>query len=138
MRWEYKLFTAKMRLKTSFHRRPNLSNLNITADPSGKTHTTDTAQSNPFSPDYYDLCKCLTLRNTLYILVSIINRYKSEVLKVSFKLIKSSIEPEEVTKLDELINKRASEGWDLVTYTFMGGGGGSDFGRGILVTFRRD
>jgi len=65
-------------------------------------------------------------------------RYKSEVLKVTFKLIMSSINEEEVVKMDELINKRASEGWELVTYSFMGGGGGSDFGRGILLTFKKD
>lgn len=64
--------------------------------------------------------------------------YKSEVLKVSFKLIMSSIEPEEVKKMDILINQRAKEGWDLVTYTFMGGGGGNDFGRGILLTFKKE
>jgi hypothetical protein len=65
-------------------------------------------------------------------------KYKSEVMKVTFKLIMSSINEEEVTELDKLINKRASEGWELVTYTFMGGGGGNDFGRGILLTFKRD
>ena len=64
-------------------------------------------------------------------------RYKSEVLKVSFKLITSSISEGEVVEMDELINQRAKEGWELVTYSFMGGGG-SDFGRGILLTFKRD
>jgi hypothetical protein len=65
--------------------------------------------------------------------------YKSEIIKVSFKWITSSITEEESGELDELINKRTSEGWEFVTHTFMGGGGGtSDFGRGILITFRRD
>ncbi|MDR2699091.1 MAG: DUF4177 domain-containing protein [Candidatus Methanoplasma sp.] len=65
-------------------------------------------------------------------------RYKSEIVRVTFKLMMSSINESEVTKLNELIEKRSSEGWELVTYTFMGGGGGNDFGRGILVTFKRD
>jgi hypothetical protein len=59
-------------------------------------------------------------------------------MRVSLKLIKSSITDEEVLELNNLINKRASEGWELVTYSFMGGGGGSDFGRGILITFKKD
>ena len=65
-------------------------------------------------------------------------RYKSEVLKVSFKLITSSISESEVVKMDELINQRAKEGWELVTYSFMGGGGGSGLGGGILLTFKKD
>jgi len=67
--------------------------------------------------------------------------YRSEILKVSFKLIGSSIKAGEVNQLDELINKRAKEGWELAAYTFMGGGGvaiGADVGRGILVTFKKD
>jgi hypothetical protein len=80
----------------------------------------------------------LTLKNALYIPVVNITVYKSEVLKVTYKLIMSSINPEEVTKMDDLINQRRKEGWDLVTYTFMGGGGGNDFGRGILMTFKKE
>jgi len=65
-------------------------------------------------------------------------RYKSEIMKVSFKLVTSSINEEEMIKFDELINQRAKEGWELVSYSFMGGGGGSDFGRGILITFKKE
>jgi hypothetical protein len=63
-------------------------------------------------------------------------KYKSEVLKVSFKFIKASIKEEEIELLDELINKRASEGWELVTYAFMGTEG--SFNRGVLITFKKD
>jgi len=63
--------------------------------------------------------------------------YKSEMLKVSFKLVRSSITPEELTVLDDVINKRHKEGWDLISYTFMGGSGGG-WGRGILLTFKRE
>ena len=63
-------------------------------------------------------------------------RYESEVVRVSFKLIKASIKEDEISQLDEVINKRASQGWELVTYAFMGGDG--SLGRGILITFRKD
>ncbi|MCL2712914.1 MAG: DUF4177 domain-containing protein [Methanomassiliicoccaceae archaeon] len=63
-------------------------------------------------------------------------KYRSEILKVSFKIIKASIKEEEIALLDELINKRASEGWELVTYAFMGGDG--SLGRGVLITFKKD
>ena len=63
--------------------------------------------------------------------------YKSEMMKVSFKLITSSITSEETVQLDELINRRYKEGWDLISYTFMGGSGGG-WGRGILLTFKRE
>jgi hypothetical protein len=66
-------------------------------------------------------------------------RYKTEILKTSFKFINSSISENEVSELDELINKRQKEGWELVTYSFMGGGGGgADFGRGVLITFKKE
>jgi hypothetical protein len=47
--------------------------------------------------------------------------YKSEILKISYKMFKSSINEEEIHRLDDLINKRAAEGWQLVTYSFVGG-----------------
>ncbi|MCL2296646.1 MAG: DUF4177 domain-containing protein [Methanomassiliicoccaceae archaeon] len=59
-------------------------------------------------------------------------------MRTSFKLVTSSINEKEVEELNELIAKRQSEGWELVTYSFMGGGGGSDFGRGILITYKRE
>ncbi|MDR0778319.1 MAG: DUF4177 domain-containing protein [Methanomassiliicoccaceae archaeon] len=66
--------------------------------------------------------------------------YRSEIVKVAWKMWKSSIREEERNELDILINQRASEGWELVAYTFMGGGQGGlgvDMGRGILITFKR-
>ena len=62
--------------------------------------------------------------------------YKTEEVKISFKFISSSIKDEEVNDLNRLINQRSGEGWELVTYTIMGGSGG-DAGRGILVTFKK-
>jgi len=63
-------------------------------------------------------------------------KYKSEILKVSFKLMTSSIKDEEIEKLDALVNERAKGGWELVTYSFMGEAG--SLGRGILVTFKKE
>ena len=61
--------------------------------------------------------------------------YKTEILKVSYRLLKASIKEPEVKELDELINQRASEGWELVTYTFMGNN--DSFSRGVLMTFKK-
>ena len=62
--------------------------------------------------------------------------YKSEVISVSFKIAKASIKEEEIKELDDLINRRSKEGWDLVAYAFMGDAG--NFGRGILITFKKE
>ena len=63
-------------------------------------------------------------------------RYKSEILRVSFKMMNASIGEDEIQHLDDLINRRASEGWDLVSYAFMGDAG--NLGRGILLTFKKE
>lgn len=62
--------------------------------------------------------------------------YKSEVLKISYKLLKASINDSEVVKLDELLNERAAEGWKLVTHSFMGGT--DNMANGILITFKKE
>ena len=62
--------------------------------------------------------------------------YKTEILKVSFKWLKASIKEEEIIQLDNLINLRAKEGWELVTYAFMGDEG--SLGRGVLMTFKKE
>ena len=61
--------------------------------------------------------------------------YKSEVLKTSYRMFKASIKEEEIQALDNLINQRAAEGWELVTYAFMGSN--DSLGRGVLVTFKK-
>ena len=62
--------------------------------------------------------------------------YKSEILNVSYKLLQAKITESEITELDDLLNMRAQEGWELVTHSFMGSN--DTLGRGILVTFKRD
>ena len=93
--------------------------------------------AHPFKPVFSDKYRGLKFkrRNCILNAVNLVVKYKSEILKVSFKLLKSSIREEEVHQLDELINKRASEGWELAAYTFSGGG---DISKGILVTFKKD
>jgi hypothetical protein len=58
------------------------------------------------------------------------------MMRVSFKWLKSSITGDELTELDVLLNERDRQGWELVSYTFMGGAGGG-FGRGILIMFKK-
>jgi hypothetical protein len=62
--------------------------------------------------------------------------YKSEILKISYKLLRASINDSEVDNLGKLINERALEGWELVTYSFMGGA--DNLGNGVLITFKKE
>ena len=61
--------------------------------------------------------------------------YKTEVLKTGIKWLSDKANEADVTELNNLINKRSSEGWELVTYSYMA----TTFqARGAtLVTFRR-
>lgn len=45
--------------------------------------------------------------------------YKSEILTVSTKWFSDKANESDIAKLDELINERAAEGWELVTYDYM-------------------
>ena len=66
--------------------------------------------------------------------------YKSEILSIQveskgFKIVKTIVDHVETTKLDELINKQAEEGWELVAHSAMVD---NAFGRvNIIVSFRR-
>lgn len=46
-------------------------------------------------------------------------QYKTEILKVGSKLWSDKATPEDALLLDQLLNQRASEGWELVTYDYM-------------------
>lgn len=45
--------------------------------------------------------------------------YKSEILMTGIKMFSDKASEADVSKLDRLINERASEGWELVTYSYM-------------------
>ncbi len=45
--------------------------------------------------------------------------YKSEILWVSSKWFSDKVNEADLEELDELLNKRAEEGWELVTYDYM-------------------
>ena len=45
--------------------------------------------------------------------------YKTEILKVSTKFWSDKANTEDAAELDELLNQRAAEGWELVTYDYM-------------------
>ena len=64
--------------------------------------------------------------------------YKSEMIKITHGFFNGAIVHEEdVATLDELINKRANEGWMLVTYSFMTDLKGLE-NEQLLITFRRE
>lgn len=46
--------------------------------------------------------------------------YKTEILETRVKWISDKEDAKDLLALDELINKRASEGWELVKYSYMG------------------
>ena len=62
--------------------------------------------------------------------------YKSEVIDTETKWgLKDSASQKDVEKLDELINKKAEEGWELVEYSYMSNAFGAR--SAILITFKK-
>ncbi len=62
--------------------------------------------------------------------------YKTEILKVGTKLWSDKANDEDCLKLDELLNLRAEEGWQLVTYDYMATS--SQIKGAFIITFRKD
>jgi hypothetical protein len=62
--------------------------------------------------------------------------YKSEVIETSVKWVRDSASAEDVEKLDELINKRAGEGWEFAGHSYMANVTAAR--SAILVTFRKE
>ncbi len=62
--------------------------------------------------------------------------YKSEILKVGLKFWSDKASPEDAALLDELLNQRAAEGWELVTYDYMATS--SQIKGAFIVTFRKE
>ena len=62
--------------------------------------------------------------------------YKSEILKVGMKWFSDKANESDVEELDELINRRVSEGWEFVNYNYMATS--SQIKGAFLVTFRKE
>ena len=60
--------------------------------------------------------------------------YKCEIFYGSAKLVSTMLKEHELVKVNNLINERAAEGWELVTHTFMGNVGAPN---GLLLTFKK-
>ena len=62
--------------------------------------------------------------------------YKSEILWVSSKLWSDKATDKDAAELDELLNQRAAEGWELATYDYMA----TSFQTkgAFIVTFRKE
>lgn len=61
--------------------------------------------------------------------------YKTEILNVSMKFFSDKANESDVEMLDELINSRAQEGWELVTYDYMATS--TQIKGAFLVTFKK-
>ncbi len=46
-------------------------------------------------------------------------QYKTEILEVGTKWFSDKADLDDTGKLDDLLNQRAAEGWELVTYDYM-------------------
>lgn len=61
--------------------------------------------------------------------------YHSDVLYTDIKWLTDKAEPKDVAELDKLINFRAQDGWELVTYSYMSTA--LQMRGATLITFKR-
>ena len=61
--------------------------------------------------------------------------YKTEILTVSTKWFSDKANAGDISMLDKLLNERASEGWELVTYDYMATA--ARIKGAFVVTFRK-
>ena len=61
--------------------------------------------------------------------------YKSEIVEMPTKFFKGFISEEKVCEINDLINKRAAEGWALVSHTYMFEVGESAKDNALHITF---
>lgn len=61
--------------------------------------------------------------------------YKTEILKVSTKWFSDKADRDDIAMLDELINERAANGWELVTYDYMATS--TQIKGAFVITFRK-
>ncbi len=62
-------------------------------------------------------------------------RYKTEILFVSTKFWSDKANEKDAAELDELLNQRSREGWELVTYDYMATS--SQIKGAFIITFRK-
>lgn len=63
-------------------------------------------------------------------------QYKTEILTVSTKFFSDKADEKDASVLDELLNKRASEGWELVTYDYMATS--TQIKGAFIITFKKE
>lgn len=61
--------------------------------------------------------------------------YKSEILTVGTKWFSDKADENDIRMLDQLINERAANGWELVTYDYMATS--TQIKGAFVVTFRK-
>ncbi|MGX8698508.1 MAG: DUF4177 domain-containing protein [bacterium] len=62
--------------------------------------------------------------------------YKTEILPVSTKWLSDKANADDAAVLDELLNKRAAEGWELADYDYMATS--TQIRGAFIVTFRKE
>ncbi len=62
--------------------------------------------------------------------------YKTEILKVGTKFWSDKANDKDAAELDELLNQRAAEGWELATYDYMATT--SQIRGAFIITFRKE
>ena len=62
--------------------------------------------------------------------------YKTEILMLGVKWFSDKATPEDCSALDQLLNERAAEGWELATYDYMATS--SQLKGAFVITFRKE
>lgn len=62
--------------------------------------------------------------------------YKTEILTVGTKFFSDKADAKDISMLDDLLNERATEGWELVTYDYMATS--TQIKGAFVVTFRKE
>jgi hypothetical protein len=62
--------------------------------------------------------------------------YESVILTVGAKLFSDKANVDDIALLDDLLNEKAAEGWELATYDYMATS--SQIRGAFVVTFRRE
>ena len=61
--------------------------------------------------------------------------YKTEILMVGTKWFSDKADANDIAVLDQLLNERAADGWELVTYDYMATS--VQIKGGFVITFRK-